>query len=242
VKLVLAYANASVQQLARMPAYAVPTLLFPSLFFLLFGARFADDDPVWLTAGFAATAVLGVAFFQFGVGLAIERASPWERYARTLPVGAPTRLAAQVLAATAFAAVSAGAVVILAAAVTGQPLRPLGYAALAVALLLGAVPFALLGIALGYVVSPRAALPVANLLFLPLVVAGSLWTPPERLPTSAERLTALVPTRAWADVLAPAAAGAPPPLAEVATLAGWSALFAAVAVLAYRRDEGERFR
>ena len=32
-------------------------------------------------------AVIGVAFFQFGVGIAVDRASPWEAYLRTLPVG-----------------------------------------------------------------------------------------------------------------------------------------------------------
>jgi ABC-2 type transport system permease protein len=242
MSLVLAYARASVQQLLRIPAYSVPTLLFPSFFFLLFGARAADRDPVWLTAGFAATAVLGVAFFQFGVGLAIERSSPWERYARTLPVGASTRLAAQVLSAVVFAALSAGAVVAVAGAVTGSPLSPLGYAALAVALLAGAVPFALLGIALGYLVSPRAAVPVANVVFLPLAVAGSLWTPPDELPGSADRLSSFVPTRTWGDVIASAADRHLPSLQHVATLAGWTALFAVAAVIAYRRDEGERFR
>ena len=31
-------------------------------------------------ASFAAYAVLGIAFFQFGVGIAAEREEPWESY------------------------------------------------------------------------------------------------------------------------------------------------------------------
>lgn len=239
--LALAYTRASVLQLVRIPAYAVPTLLFPSFFFLLFGAHAVGDDPVWITSGFAATAVLGVAFFQFGVGLAIERSSPWERYVRTLPVGASTRLAAQVLAAVVFAIASASAVVALAGIVTADPLPAARYAAFLVALLAGALPFALLGIAIGYLVSPRAAVPVANLVYLPLAVAGSLWSSPADLPESLDRVSRVVPTRTWTEVVARSAAGELPPLRNVGILAAWSVLFGAVAAVAYRRDEGERF-
>lgn len=236
-----AYTRCSIVELARLPAYSVPTLVFPTLLFLLFGAARADDDPQWITAGFAAFAVLGVAFFQFGVGLASERTSSWERYARTLPVGPLTRLGARVLTAAVFATASAAAVVVAVGAVTGDVLAPQRYAALLLALLLGGIPFALLGIALGYVVAPRAAVPVANLVYLPLAVAGSLWTSPDSVPESADRISRAIPTRTWADVLAAAVDGRAPRATHVLVLLGWTVLFGAIAVIAYRRDEGERF-
>ena len=74
-------------ELARHPAYLVPTLVFPAVFFLFFVAPGPGAYPDARMATFAGFAAIGVAFFQFGVGIAVERASPWERYLRTLPIG-----------------------------------------------------------------------------------------------------------------------------------------------------------
>ncbi len=116
-------------------------------------------------------------------------------------------------------------------------------AGLAVALVLGAVPFALLGVAFGYWLPPRAALPAANLLFLVLAIVGSLWArPPDDLPREADIASQLVPTRSWVEVLDSIATGDHRlPLHHVAALVAWSLLFLALAWWGYRRDEGERF-
>ena len=55
--------------------------------------------------------------------------------------------------------------------VYGATLRIPRAVAVLVGLVLGGVPFALLGIAFGYWTPPRAALPIANLAFVPLVGA-----------------------------------------------------------------------
>src|SRR4029453_14725769 len=104
VRLVLLHARAATLELLRYPTFSVPTLAFPALFFLLFVAprSEAETDPVLLLASFAGFAVLGVSFFQFGVGIAAERESPWERFVRTLPVRVRVRFAARVLSAALF--------------------------------------------------------------------------------------------------------------------------------------------
>ena len=84
------------------PAFSVPTLGFPALFFLLFVAPRSDADPNLLLASFAGFALLAVAFFQFGVGIASERESPWERFVRTLPLRPGIRFAARSLSAVLF--------------------------------------------------------------------------------------------------------------------------------------------
>ena len=73
--------------------------------------------------------------------------------------------------------------------------------------MLGALPFALLGIALGYWASPRGALPVANILYLVLAFAGGLWTTPAHLPGAVASVSPLVPTRQFGNVLWGAAEG-----------------------------------
>ena len=195
MRLVLLHARASTLELLRYPAFSVPTLAFPALFFLLFVAPRSDPDvdPTLLLASFTGFAVLGVSFFQFGVGIAAERESPWERFVRTLPLRVRVRIAARVLSAALFGVASAALVVAAALATTDARLTPPRWFALAAALVVGALPFALLGIALGYWASPRGALPIANVLYLVLAFLGALWTTPRHLPGSVAGISPLVP-------------------------------------------------
>jgi ABC-2 type transport system permease protein len=242
MKLVLLHARAGTLELLRYPAFSVPTLAFPALFFLLFVAPRSDADPNLLLASFAGFAILAVAFFQFGAGIAAERESPWERFLRTLPLRPVVRLAARMLSAAVFGLVSAALVVAAALATTEASLAPARWAALAVALGLGSIPFALLGIALGYWASPRAALPAANLLYLVLSFLGALWTTPARLPESLAPLSRLVPTRQLGNVLWGAVDGNLWRPQDWLLLGGWALVFGLLARWGYIRDEGRRFR
>ena len=76
------------------------------------------------------------------------------------------------------------------------------------ALLVGTVPFAFLGIALGYWAPAEAALPIANLLYLVLAYAGGLWIRPSGLPAAVAAVSPYLPTRALSDALVAAAIGA----------------------------------
>lgn len=243
MRLALAHARVSTLELLRLPAFSVPTIAFPSLFFLAFAVPgFAQREPELATALFAGFAVLGVAFFQFGVGIAAERASPWERYLRTLPLRPATRFAGRVVSAVAFGAAAAGCVVAVGLAAVGPSLPASGWLVLGLVLLAGAVPFALVGIALGYLASPKSALPIANVAYLGLSFAGGLWTTPSRLPEAVERVSVVLPTRAYADLLAAAALGTSPPGRALGVLVSSAVVALGVALWAYRRDEGERYR
>ena len=242
MRLALVHARLETLALVRYPGFCVPTLGLPTMFFLFFVVPHADRGrPAELMATYAGFACLGVAFFQFGVGIAVDRASPWDRYVRTLPIGAGSRLAGRVLSATGFAAAAAAGVVVLAIAATGISLSASSWLTLAVSLVAGTVPFALLGIALGFLATPKAALPLANVLYLSLAYLGALWTDPDELPRLVARLSILLPTREWADLLRAAAGNASIEVQDVTALAGWTLAFASLAVWAYRRDEGARF-
>jgi ABC-2 type transport system permease protein len=242
VRLVLVHTRAATLELLRYPAFLVPTLAFPAVFFLFFVAPRARPAATVEMATFAGFAVIGVAFFQFGVGIAVERASPWETYLRTLPVGPPTRLAARVLSAVVFAGASAAILAGVAVVTTAAALTPARWLALALTLLLGAAPFAVLGIALGYWAPTRGALPIANLLYLGLSYAGGLWFRARHLPGPVAEVSPYLPTRALADALAAIAVGHACALRAVASLAAFTVFFGALAVWGYRRDEGRHFR
>ncbi len=241
MKLVLLHARASTLELLRYPAFSVPTLAFPALFFLLFVSPRDDADPTLLLASFAGFAVLAVAFFQFGVGIASEREAPWERFLRTLPLRLRTRFAARALSASLFGLASSGLVIAAGVSTTDARLTAVRWVALACALALGAVPFALLGIALGYWASPRGALPAANVLYLVLSFAGALWTTPAHLPGGVASVSPFVPTRPFGDVLWGATAGHLWRPRDWLLLVAWTVVFAVLAVWGYRRDEGRRY-
>ncbi len=242
MKLALLHAKMITVVLLRHPGFALPTIGFPAMFFLFFASPAQGRSADYALCSFAAFAVIGVAFFQFGVGIAAERASPWEQYLRTLPVSPLTRIVARLLSAGVFAAASAALVVAAALASTDASLSARRWLQLAAVLALGIVPFALLGIALGYWARPRAALPVANVLYLGLSYAGGLWIRPSRLPAPVMALSQYLPTRHLANALLGVVAGSPWSVRDWLALASFSALFAAAAVAGYRRDEGERFR
>jgi ABC-2 type transport system permease protein len=228
-------------ELLRFPAYVVPTLLLPTVFFLFFVSSGPHGAATARMATFAGFAVIGVAFFQFGVGIAADRVSPWESYLRTLPAGPGARLAARLLSAAAFAVATAAVLVSTALLVSGASLSPGRWLALAAALLLGTVPFSFLGIAIGYWAPPRAALPLANLLYLFLAYAGGLWTRPSALPHAVRGVSRFLPTRALSDGLVTAALTGSVAWRAWGTLTCFAVAFAALAVVGYRRDEGRRF-
>ena len=242
MRLTWVHAKAATLELLRYPSFSIPTLVFPAALFLVVGKPRAGEAAVTPMASFAGLAILGVAFFQFGVGIAAERASPWHAFLRILPAPARVRVAARVISALAFAFAAALGVVVLALVTTGARLGAGEWVLLLVTLLTGSVPFAFLGIALGYWLTPKGALPLANLLFLGLSYAGGLWTDPAELPGPIAAISPYLPTRLWGELLAGSVEEGAVKVTTAAWLGAYGAAFALLASWGYHRDEGERFR
>lgn len=244
MRLLLAHWRAALVELIRLPGYLFPTLILPLMLFAFFGIPNAGRAATanLLFASFATFAVFGVVFFQFGVGIAQYRENAWEHYLRTLPAGPLPRFGAQILTAIVFAAISIGLIALAAVVFADARFSPLAALRLPIAFLAGAIPFGFFGIALGYWVTPRAAIPMANLLYLPLSFVGGLWQPPDSLPRVVAEISRLTPTRHFAELTWAAALDRPWPLDSWLWLAGYTLLFALTALAGYRRDEGQRFR
>ncbi len=231
-------------ELIRMPMYVLPTFAFPVLLFVFFGLPYAGNTEAarLVMASYAAYGIIGVTLFQFGVGIAADRDTSWERYLRVLPVTVAVRLAARVVAALVFALAVATVAIVTAALLTKADLNALLLARLFPTLVAGAIPFALLGITIGYWVERRAAIPVANLIYLPLALGGGLWMPPAFLPKFIAAISPYLPTRHYGEVVWAAVNGTPVPLISWVWLLGFTAIFGLTAVLGFRRDESRRYR
>jgi ABC-2 type transport system permease protein len=233
-------------ELSRHLSFTVPSLGLPLVSYLIFGLPNVGGSSVAAArvfCGFSGFAVLGIVMFQFGVGLANDRASAWERYVRTLPATASSRFAARIVAALLFSLASLVPVTVCALVLSPLRLDAPTYGRVLVALLLGAVPLGLLGIAIGYLLTERGALPVTNLLFLPLAYAGGLFGyTGSDLPHFAAAVSPWLPTRQWSDLIVGFGLGGHLPLHQIAALAGYGCAFAALALIGYRRDESREYR
>lgn len=238
-----AHLAANLKELGRSSSFAMSTVAMPSLLYLFFGATNASNpaEAGRLAAAWGLFGVLGVAFFQFGVGVAQSRERPWFTYLRTLPAGGGPRIAAQVATALAFSLAAVAPVILLAVLINGATLTFLACLKLLLVLVLGGVPFALLGLAIGFSVTARASVPIAHLVYFPLAFLGGLWLPPDMLPAIVNQISLLTPTRHYAELAWSAIADGPLPLVHWAWLLGWGIVFAWVTLMAYRRDRGRRF-
>lgn len=243
MRLALIYARMAVAGAFRVPAFWVSTMIFPALMYTFFGLPFAENGRIAniLMASWSTFAAVGIGLFQFGIRIAQDRESPWENFARTLPTGPAPKFISQVLVALLFVGCAAGLVWIIAALATPIEMNLWRWLRLTLAMVVGVVPFTLLGILIGYSFSPRAAVPVANLVYLPLAYLGGLWMPPSSLPEAVATISRFTPTRHFGELTWAAALGQPFPAESLIWLTGYAVLFAALAFRAWRRDELTRY-
>jgi ABC-2 type transport system permease protein len=236
-------------KVARLPAFALPTIGFPAMFYVLFalalggGQQNGSKVATYMLATYGAFGVMGASLFGFGVGLAMERAQGWLLLKRSMP--AP--MGAWIVGKAAVSLVFSLAVVIVLVALgvgLGHVRMPIGtWIPLVVVLVAGAIPFSAFGLALGYLCGPNSAPAVVNLIYLPMAFLSGLWVPIEMLPGLMKNLAVCLPAYHFAQ-LALQVVGAGrggPAWSHAAFLAGFTVFSIALALFAYRRDEGATF-
>lgn len=232
----------------RVPIAVIGNLMFPGLALLFFVVpqRAVADDPVIAAASVTQLGVFAIAstcLFTFGVGVAEDRALPFDPYLRTLPAGPGPRLAGRVLNGMLWALLALVPLVVIGIVLTAASVPPGRVVAGLAMVPVVALPFLLLGLALGYSLSSKAAIAVVQAVLFPLAFAGGLFLPPEAFPTWLDAISKALPTRAARDLAIQVVTGADGYAYALAlpVLLAWTAAFAAFAVVAYRRDEGRRF-
>lgn len=189
-------ARCELLRLLRTPAFVLPTLLFPSMFYLLFGvllgSRGGGEAARYLLATYGVFGVMGAALFGFGVTVASERERGFLALRRALPTPPGAYLLAKMAMAMSFATVIALMLLLLGTGLAGVQLEPWQWAALLAVDVLGVLPFCALGLFVGTLFGGSAAPAVINLLYLPMSFLSGLWLPLRVLP---EIFTTIAP--AW---------------------------------------------
>ncbi len=233
----------------RLPVYSVFTLVFPLMFYLIFGLTFGGESagPVnvaaYMLATYGAFGVIGASLFGFGVGLASERGQGWLRLKRVSPMPPAAYFTAKIVMALIFSLLVVSGLFLMGLLLFEVRLPTLVWVSLLGTLLLGALPFCAMGMALGYLAGPNSAAAVVNLVYLPMAFASGLWIPLEQLPGFMQWLAPFLPPYHYAQLaLGTMGAGLGQPASlHIAVLIGFTVLFLGVALWAYRRDEGKTY-
>ena len=233
--------RAELRRLWRNKREFLVMAFLPVGFFLAFssapaGERIGDlDVPSYLMISMATVGAM-MALFTTCADVANERAVGWGRQLRVAGVRGRDYIAAKVLVAYVGATVSVFAVLGVAVAVRDVAMSGAAWITVPASVLVGLVPIASLGVAVGYLVRPHSLRTVLTIGSVLLGVVGGLWNPAEHSPELLVRVMELLPVY-WA-----AAAGRAAYEGEfvgwqgIAVVVVWAGLLTAAAASLYERD------
>lgn len=224
----------------RNPAFSLPVILIPAIFYLFFGV-FMNGDNVeaagYLLSTYGTFGVMGPALFSFGAGLAVERSKGWLDIKEASPMPASAQIVSRILVSMVFSVIIICILGVLAALFAGVHLAFGQYLLLVLILVLGSLPFCLLGIVLGLTLKAESSAAIVNLIYLPMAFLSGLWLPISMLPNFLQPVANLLPSYHLAqlalNVTGQDAGGSP--TVHLLALMLFSALFFILALLAYNK-------
>jgi ABC-2 type transport system permease protein len=236
-------------RLWRTPAFSVPTLAFPAMFFGMFGLPQAQRQiggvelAYYLLVSYSTFAVMSVGLFAFGASIAVERECGWSKLIRLAPVSPLLFLSSKLIVAFCFAAGSVTLLIVFAAATLDSGLNLPLIAGPVVGVLPGVITFAALGMTIGYLCPAQAAAAITNVVYVPLAFASGLFVPIEYLPPLVQCVAPFLPSYHLAKLgwgqLDPARAASLSP--SILTLIAFTVAFVWLACRSYARERSREY-
>jgi ABC-2 type transport system permease protein len=237
-------------KLWRIPAFTLTSLFLPVMFYAFIGVGQSSQRifpnvtfGAYFLASMSVYSVANVMIFSFGISVATERGMKMDLLQRATPMPPFVYLVSKCITALVFAALTLVVLFPFAYLAGGVRLDPSAWVTLASRVLIGSIPFIALGFAIGYLSGPNSAVAVINLIYLPTAFASGLFFPKQLLPSFIQSIAPYLPLHFFGQ-LGWDAVGAPTD-GNVTTdwlyLAAYGVLFFAIALWAYRREEGRKF-
>lgn len=241
-RLLRAYAEEARCELLRYlrePAFLLPIMLFPAVFYLMFGIVLGggrEEVSRYMLASYSTFAVMAPGLFGFGVSLALERGDGLLQLKRAMPMPPGAYLLGKLMMAVLVALAVGVLLVLMAMSLAGVPLSPSQIGALLLTDALGVVPFCALGLLVGTLIRGQGAPGLLNLLYLPMAFLSGLWFPLQMMPAFLRGLAPIWPSY-HLNVLSLAAVGMDDGarLPHVLVLAGFSIASLGLAARRLRR-------
>jgi ABC-2 type transport system permease protein len=202
--------------------------LFPPLLFVLLGSAFGEDadDATYLVAGLVGYAVANTALAGLAIMLVVRREFGILKRLRSTPLPASVYLAAALVSNLVVVALQSVAVVALGVFLFDAD-SPADTISFLLALVLGAIAFAGLGLAAAALIrSAEAVAAVVNVVVLPMSFLSGSFGRADELPTVLQALADVLPLKYLVELAFTSYADGEPitdHLGAVAVLLGWGA-------------------
>jgi ABC-2 type transport system permease protein len=224
----------------RTPSFLLPTLLFPTVFYLMFGIFLGHangpDAPRFFLAAYGSFGVMAPGLFGFGVSLALERDGGLMQLKRALPMPPAAYLLGKMVMALMVAAVIVALLLAMAVLLAHAPLSLGQIARVFFTCVPGVLPFCAMGLLVGSLIKGQGAPGVINLIYLPMAFLSGLWFPLQILPGFLQQIGPIWPSYHLNQLALDAVGlGQGHVLTHVAVLAIYTVLFTAIAARRLRR-------
>ena len=190
-------ARSEVLRYLRNPGFLLPIILFPNVFFVMFGLVLNhgnDEAARYMLASYSSFGVIAPGLFGFGVSLALERDSGLLTLKRALPMPPGAYLLGKMLMAVCVASVVGALLLALALGLAHASLNAAQVASLLVVDALGVLPFCALGLWVGTLLKGQGAPGLLNMIYLPMAFLSGLWFPLSMMPKLLQQLAPIWPS------------------------------------------------
>ncbi|OIV37344.1 ABC transporter [Mangrovactinospora gilvigrisea] len=216
------------------------TLLYPAILYMIFaqssGRIGGLSVKLYVMVSMAAFGAVGATLMSTAQGISQERAKGWVRQLRLTALNQNGYVISKIIAAAATSGPAIAVVMLVGGLVNGVRMPAWQWPVLLIALWLGSLVFAALGVALGYLGSPSTIQPILMICYLGLSLLGGLWMPTTGFPTVLRKISEAMPTYRFGAIGRTIEAGQFPHGADLAVLAGYLVVFVVLAGRLYRRD------
>lgn len=198
----LAFGRFEVGRLLRSWRFLAITVGFPVIFYILFlgdhtAGKVVDNTVPWrvyLMVSMCSFGALVAALNAAGTRLSMERASGWACQLRVTPLPAWSYVATKIVASMLVVLPVIVLVETVGASFGDVRLAATTWVGLTLLLWATSLPFAVLGVFIGFLVAPEAAFPVVTGLMFVLGYFGGLFTPVDQMPGSLQFIAHLIPS------------------------------------------------
>lgn len=237
----ITYLRMEIKRLVRNRRVLIFSVLMPAVLLLIFGGLYKKDA----LSGVGAAAYLMVSMGLFGsmtaaIGsggsIAVERGIGWNRQLRLTPLSPSSYILTKVILSLVMALPPLLITYVLGVLTLDVRLPATTWLLVTAGSWAGAVPFAALGLLIGYVAKPDSVQQVSGLLYMLLAAFGGIWVPVEQMPQLMHSIAQWTPAY-WVGQVArsPLLHRSLDPHA-VWMIVVWTALFGFAALRRFRAD------
>lgn len=190
-------ARSEILRYLRSPSFLLPIILFPNVFFVMFGLVLNhgnDEAARYMLASYSTFGVMAPGLFGFGVSLALERDSGLITLKRAFPMPPGAYLAGKMLMAVLVALVVGALLLALALGMAHLPPSAVRMTQLLLVDGLGVLPFCALGLLVGTLLKGQGAPGLLNMIYLPMAFLSGLWFPLKMMPAFLQQLAPIWPS------------------------------------------------